>query len=173
MVSTCPRRHYALNWPGWKVGEERVIMRTRIAAVVGIVVALTFPCVALAQGNWEVIAPPGSSPSAVGCSRPDVLGDSVCIAVDVGQDGPKVWMFGDLDALWDTVAVSVDDGEVFVSLAPRDGGPEWTRAEAARLIEALKAGSFAFVTTGIDEVFVELSGTRVIDDVLAGWEPAR
>lgn len=147
-------------------------MRTRITVIVGVVGAIALPFLALAAQNWEVIAPPGSQASAVGCSRPDVLGDSVCIAVDVGREGPKVWMFGDSDALWDTVAVSVDDGEVFLSLAPRDGAPEWTHAEAARLIDALRAGSQAFVTTGVDEVFVELSGNpRAIDDVLAGWEP--
>ena len=147
-------------------------MRTRITLVVGVVgIVAAVPFLALAAQNWEVIAPPGSRASAVGCSRPDVLGDSVCIAVDIGQDGPRVWMFGDRDALWDTVAVSVDDGEVFVSLAPRDGAPEWTNAEAARLIGALRLGSEAFVTTGVDEVFVELSGNpRAIDDVLADWE---
>ena len=146
------------------------LFRLITVAVVGVV---ALPFVALAQ-NWEVIAPPNSSPSAVGCIRPDVLGDSLRIAVDLDRDGPKVWMFGDRDALWDTVAVSVDDGEVFVALSPHDPAPQWTAAEGARLIQALQTGSQAFVSTGIDEAFVDLDGpARVIDDVLSDWQPVR
>ena len=142
----------------------------RVSWMLAVVSAITLPCAALAQ-TWEVIAPPDTWASAVGCSRPDVLGHSVCIAVDAGQGRPRVWMFGDLDGLWDAVAVSVDDGaedgEVFVALPPHDGAPSWTDEEGARLIRALRSGSQAFVTTGVDEVFIDLSGAaRVIDDVL-------
>ena len=114
-------------------------MRNRIAVAVAVVGFLLTAVPATAQ-KWEVIAPPNSSPSAVGCSRPDVLGDSLCIAVDLHRAGPKVWMFGDHEALWDTVAVSVDDGEIFVALSPHDPAPEWSAAEGARLIQALQTG---------------------------------
>ena len=69
----------------------------------------------------------------------------------------------DTDALWDTVAVSVDEGEVFVAL---DGDREWIGAEGVRLIDALRRGSRAFVTTGVELVYVDLSGSGVIDDVI-------
>ena len=108
-----------------------------------------------AQANWEVVEPSGSLPVAVGCSRPDVLGDSVCIAVEAG---PKVWMFGDRDALWDSVAVSVDDGEVFVVLRPWGSFPALEDAEADRLIEDMMSGSQAFVSAGNELVVVEMSG---------------
>ena len=146
-------------------------MRNRIAVAVTVVGFLLIAVPATAQ-NWEIIAPPNSSPSAVGCSRPDVLGNSLCIAVDRNREGPKVWMFGDHDALWDTVAVSVDDGEIFVAVGPHDPAPEWSADEGARLIQALQTGSVAFVSTGIDEAFVALEGARrAIDDLLAGWQP--
>ena len=93
-----------------------------------------------------------------------MLGDSVCIAVESGENGPRVWMFGGRDVLWDTIAVSVDEGEVFVAL---EGANEWTGVEGVRLIDALRNGMQAFVTTDVDSVYVDLSGSRVIDDVLA------
>lgn len=149
-------------------------MRNRIAVAVA-VAALAAPTLARAQG-WDVISPPEFPPTAVGCSQPDVLGNSLCIAVDQTRTGPRVWLFGDHDALWDTVTVSVDDGEIFVALRPHDPSPEWSAAEGARLIQALQTGSQAFVSTGIDNEFVALDGARrVIGDVLARaeWEPIR
>lgn len=122
------------------------------------------------QDNWFVAAQAGLEPTAVGCSQPDVLGDSVCIAVSAGDDGPAptVWLFGDTEALWDdAVAVSVDDGEVFVAVRESGRQPEWTDAEAGRLIRALRTGSTAFVTTGIDDGLVDLSGAAgAIGDAL-------
>ena len=134
-------------------------MAARIAVILAAAALLFGDGIVRAQ-NWELIVP---SPMAVGCSEPDVLGDSVCIAVEAGEDGPRVWMFGERDVLWDTVAVSVDDGEVFVAL---DGDREWIGVEGRRLIDALRGGSRAFVTTDVDEVFVDLSGVGVIDDVI-------
>ena len=48
-----------------------------------------------------------------------------------------------------------------------DGTNEWTGVEGVRLIDALRDGIQAFVTTDVDSVYVDLSGSRVIDDVLA------
>lgn len=144
-------------------------MCRRIAAILATALAtVVFATVPLvAQNNWYVVAQAGLEPTAVGCSEPDVLGDSVCIAVDVDQD-PKVWIFGDNDALWDdAVAMAVDDGEVFAAINERDRQPEWTDTEAGRLIQALRTGSVAFVTTGIDAGMVDLSGAAsAISDVL-------
>jgi hypothetical protein len=133
-------------------------MRACSSAVVVAVVVLLASGTVSAQ-NWEVVVP---VPHAIGCSEPDVLGDTVCIVVEAG---PRVWMFGDTDGLWDTVAVSVDDGEVFVAV--KNGLLEWEGAEAVRLTDELRRGSRAFVTTDVESVWVELSGSEAIDDVLA------
>ena len=66
------------------------------------------------------------------------------------------------------VTLSVDDGEIFVALYPHDPRPEWTAGEGGRLIRALQMGAAAFVSTGVDDVFVDLAGAaRAIDYALA------
>ena len=97
-------------------------MHGHVALAASAVIAAFVTLSLAAQDNWFVAAQAGLEPTAVGCSEPDVLGDSVCIAVDAGGDGPAptVWLFGDTEALWDdAVAVSVDDGEVFVAVRER------------------------------------------------------
>ena len=140
----------------FRSGPGKATMRAWSSAAVVAVVVLLASGTVHAQ-NWEVVAP---APHAVGCSQPDALGYTVCIVVEAG---PRVWMFGDTDGLWDTVAVSVDEGEVFVAV--KNGSLEWEGDEAVRLIEALRRGDEAFVTTGVEDVVVEMSGAHVIDEV--------
>ena len=95
-----------------------------------------------AEAQWTV-----ENGSATACSPPDAVGFAACVRVDQGGDNPWVSVTGDSDVFWETLSLTVDDGEPFISRFAQNGaswglaGGAYGREQAARIIEALRAGS--------------------------------
>ena len=89
-----------------------------------------------------------STGTATACSPPDAVGFAACIQVNQGSaNNPWVSVSGDSDVFWETVFLTVDDREPFIGRFAQNGaawglaGGAYGRERAARIIEALRAGS--------------------------------
>ena len=95
-----------------------------------------------AEAQWTV-----ENGRATACSPADAIGFAACVHVDQGADNPWVSVTGDSDVFWETLSLTVDDGEPFISRFAQNGaswgltGGDYGRERAARIIEALRAGS--------------------------------
>ena len=105
-----------------------------LIAIAGLVLAA-----GSAEAQWTV-----ENGSATACSPPDAVGFAACVRVDQGGANPWVSVTGDSAVFWETLVLTVDDGEPFINRFAQNGaswGMPGAVETAARIIEALRAGS--------------------------------